>query len=191
MALTYRLTTLEKLKKYLGINTENTQPDDKLGPLIDAATLAIEAYCDNAFVQRAFTHYDRAGINGHKGGAKFIFPPRHPIVSVASITEAPSGTIPATDYVVYDSYLEHISCWPTPENRWTVAYTAGRYASTDAVEENLRLACHMLVEDWHMKPTGPVQSSSSAQRSVGFTEAEIPARVKLLLDSGGYVSRAV
>jgi len=183
MALSYRLTTLERLKTALGLPA-STSDDPKLDALVDAATVAIENYCDNGFVTRSYSEYSRAGINGHQGGARRIFLRRYPIQSVASITEAPSGTIPATDYLIYgdEGYLEHVSYWPAPDDRWTIAYTAGRFASTTAVDEALRLACHMLVEDWKRKPDGPVSSTSSAQRSQSFTEADMPQRVKLVLE---------
>lgn len=182
MALSYRLTTLDRVKKYLV--TLGTQQEGKVEPLIDAATLAIEGYCQNAFVQRAFTDQHTGGVHGERGGAKRLFLSRYPIVSVASITDPAGGTVAATDYVVAsaEGYLEHVGMWPAPTYRWSIAYTAGRFASESAVNEDVRLACHMLIEDWLRAPTGPISSKSGGQRSVQYESRDIPERVRALLE---------
>lgn len=75
---TYALTTLDKVKDYLGITV--TTFDEILNRLINDATASIETYCNRQFAARAYTmeRYDGSGV-------KILQIRNYPIISVERI----------------------------------------------------------------------------------------------------------
>lgn len=194
MPLSYALSTWPHLKAYL----RRDDVDPLLGDeLIDAATQAMEGEVGgHPFVVRAFTELSTGGPGGQRGGAKRLFLGRRPIASITSITDTiiPSVTVPATDYALNGplGYLEHVASWPAPTSPgfWQIAGTAGRYASVEAVDPDLRLACHLQVAYWLTRPIDAVMAVSSDGKSRSYRfigEPELLPEAKALLRKFAWV----
>lgn len=153
MALTYAVTTVPHLLAYLQRSADDLL---LLEQLIDGATIAFEKYCKKPLVTRAFTEKHTGGPNGKRGGSKELFLDHRPIVSVTSIQDDQStpATVPSADYQVLaeEGILEHHAHWPAPIYHWNVAFTAGHFTTTEAVDENVRLAAHVQIDHWLSGP---------------------------------------
>ncbi len=161
---------LEEGKRHLNVTT--TTDDAEILAFIGGATFAIEAYVQNAVVQRAFTEDYTAGNGLRIGGARRIYLKRYPIVSVASITDDESNTVSSDDYIIVadEGYLEHDWRWPAPVGRWTVVYTAGRYTTTKTVEQHWKTACKLLLADYWNLPQSNVQSKKIGDLSIAYRD---------------------
>jgi len=83
---TYALTSLAKVKAYMGIT--DTATDAVLAQLINAVSLAIERYCDRKFKSRSYTMERQDG-----SGSNIIFVKNYPIVSIERIATATTGAL--------------------------------------------------------------------------------------------------
>lgn len=184
------LISLVEAKSHLGITVADH--DTLLEALVDGSSAAIEAYCRNIFVQRTVTEIAA-------GSVKRLYLKSYPIVSVTSITDPASNTVPSTDYVIYkaEGMLLHAGNWPVAQDtngnvaRWSVVYVAGRAANTAAVDADVKLACKLLVATRFSQRSGGIASKSVGDLSVSYREGQLesgglPAEVTALLAS--YVS---
>lgn len=188
--LAYALTTVPAALSFLATEVEPQVVES----MIDAATVRIENYCDNGFVQRAYTEYHTGGINEHTlGGAARMFLSRSPIVSVTSVVDQDDTptTVAATDYRIDHvvNALQHDSTWPAPVGRWIVSYVAGRFAATADVTADLQLAAQFLVADWLGDPQRPVLSTSTGARSQNYVTGGMSERVTKIIEP--YVRRLI
>lgn len=190
------LVSLAEAKSYLNIT--GTSRDVQIQAIVDGASALIEDFCQNAFVQRSFTEHYTGGINIHKGGAKRLYLKHFPIVSVASITDDRGYVMPSDQYVIWPEkgILEHFGYWYVPQTttgapgRWTVVYTAGRYANTAAVLPSLKLACNMLIATRWMARAPGIMRQRIGELDIQwdrnlYTEG-MPAEVRSML--GPYVT---
>lgn len=185
MPLAYALSTWPQAQPWLE-QVGHVKDPTWVEQMLDAATVRIEHETGATFVQRSFTERRRGGVLGVRGGAKRIYLDHYPVVSVTSITDEDSDTVAAADYRILEDLgaLEHDGRWPVPTGEWSIVYTAGRYASTDAVAEDVRLACNLLVSHW-------IGAREDGGGSVGILglQGALPSDVKSLLTP--YQSRSV
>ena len=173
MTLSYALITTAEARLGRGMPT-GTDYETLIDALVDSASQAIEDHCNNIFVIRAVTErvmWERIA------GRSVIALRKYPIVSVTSIQDqdSPANSIPSTDYWVDPDagFLVGTGGWQVPVNAngfatyWTVTYTAGRYATTAAVDAVLKTACRMTVEDVFFNGAG-----DSVRRKIGDLEVE-------------------
>jgi hypothetical protein len=166
------LVTWPEVERVVSVSTSD---HDAMPHLISAATAAIEAYIDNAMVQRAFTEDYSGGVKPWLlGGAKRIKLRKYPIVSVASITDDDSNTVAATDYTVVADlgWLEHDGTWPRPVGRWTIVYTAGRYADTASVAADVKQAAIRVIRAWLSGRAPDVESVTVGPVTERYRSAE-------------------
>jgi hypothetical protein len=181
------LLDLEEGKRHLNVTT--TTDDAEILAFIGGATFAIEAYVGNAIVQRSFTEDYTAGQGPRIGGASRIHLKHYPIVSVTSITDDESNTVASTDYIILadEGYLEHDWRWPAPVGRWTIVYTAGRYATTKAVEQHWKTACKLLLADYWNLPKSNIESKKIGDLDIkyrtqsGDSTSSMPMAVERLI----------
>lgn len=167
-ANTIDLVTIDDVKTFLTLT--GTVDDVLLQVLVTATSKSFEDYCLTAFVIQSFTEL-------HQGLIKQIFMRRYPITAVTSITASGgTWTVPSTDYWVDTErgILEHFGRFPIPTNtagqrtRWSIVYSAGRFANTAAVTSDLRLACMRVVADAYERRSPGVSSVAVGDMSVGY-----------------------
>lgn len=216
MALAHRITTLERLVDFLPTSQSRLEGEDRERAVmcIDAATIAIEQHLQRPVVIREFEERHDAGFSGragslgqiHRSGANKLFLKRYPIVSVASIEDDNSNTVDADAYWIdpQRGYLQYRggglegavpyngAGWPAPVGAWTVTYSAGLAANTDAVETaapDIELACLMATRDlWRGGPPA-LTSKSSGQKGESYRApmSALSDEVKSLLEP--YIAR--
>ena len=95
---TYALTTLAKVKTYLGI--ANTDSNTILTRIINSVTAGIENYCGRKFKARAYTMERQDG-----GGSNFLYVNNYPIISVERVATTTTGAlqIKCTDTGAYSA----------------------------------------------------------------------------------------
>lgn len=158
----YALLTDTELSAY-GLDTSGNKPSAE--KYNNAAALKLEDMCGGtAFVRRSFTEDISGGLLARRGGSKRVYLSRTPIVSISSITDDDSNTISSDDYTVVgtlgNSYLEFDGVMQAPVGRWTVVYTAGVFADTDSVTDDVKLAALTLIR--RMQENKGVTSTSSS-----------------------------
>lgn len=204
--LPYALVSLDEAKAALGVT--GTSQDDSITAAINAATLQIEGYCQNAFVERQFDEFYSGGVNGRRGQARRMFLRHYPIVSVASITDDSDEEVAADEYTIWpeQGFLEHAWRWPVPmaeksgTGRWRVTYTAGRFADTASVAADLKEAVYRLMRYWRARKVPGVGTKRVGDFFVTFNtggggsggggggaDPSLPDDVTLLLQP--YISR--
>lgn len=137
------LATVAEVKNILEITASDQ--DAAIEALINGESKRVENYCQNALVRQSFT--DQLVEEVVRRDRKRLRLRYYPIQSVTSITDLDSVTIASTDYRIWKNYgyLVHISYWPVPVGYWSIVYTAGRFASTSAVDDALKETCAQLV----------------------------------------------
>jgi len=191
------ILTLDEARTYLGVD-DDVVTSARLQQLVDSATLQIEEYIQNAVVQGTFTEK-------FKGGTNQWFLRRYPIQSITSITDPSSTTIPATDYILeeeqgriiaFGRFATAVETDGRPA-RWSVVYIGGKYASTDVVDPNFKLAANLLIAERFERPEAGVISKKVGDLQIMYSDAGrsftgpglIPAEVRQLI--GSHVSRQV
>lgn len=167
------LISLAEAKTYCGTTAgmQGFAQDTLLSSLITAASLAIRQACNGTiYIQQSFTEdYDMGKRPGELGNARRVYLLHRPIVSVTSITDDDSSTISSDDYTVIaeQGVLEHDCWWPSPAGRWTVIYTAGKYADLTSVPENVKLACKLEINRLLLRRVPGQTSRNVSGRSGG------------------------
>jgi hypothetical protein len=118
------LTTLARVKEYLGIEDSDTTHDAKLTNLLAAASRYIESYCDNIFTASTYTEY-------HSGrGAGWLSTRNTPISAITRVATEPATvlTIANTDTTNKRAY---VSVGSTSVS-WVRTPAAGSIAATAA-----------------------------------------------------------
>jgi len=166
----YALLTDSEVNTYIPTDQGSTLKHPPIDKLNDAAALKLEDMCaGTAFVQRSFTEDHSGGLRGRLGGLKRLYLNRTPIVSVASITDDDSNTVASTDYTIVgtlgNSYLEFDGVIPAPVGRWTIVYTAGVFATTEAITWDVKVAALALVRALRDNSGRLASSSSLSGRS--------------------------
>ena len=193
----YYALTYPEAKNHLGVTSDTGESE--ILALVGAATFTIEGYLGLPLVRRSFSEDHTGGIGERLGGARRMYLRNYPVVSTGiTITDDDATTIDSDDYTVIadQGILEHDWQWPAPVGRWTVVYTAGRYANTDAVEQHFKTAAKLLLGDIYNMPESNVQSKSIGDLSITYGSntsqlgtVTMPSRVAMILDP--YRSRSV
>jgi len=148
MAVDTDLTTLTKVKTYLGISDSDS--DTLLGTLIDAASKAIKNYCHDNFDSTEYTEY-------HDGPRTEDLVLKHrPIISITDIWDDPDrdyedGDKLDADDDDYVSYADEgiiraeAHTWNEGNKNIKITYTAG-YTSIPA---DVDLSCQIQVAYWY------------------------------------------
>lgn len=186
----HALITLEEVKALLGITS--TSFDDKLTGIINFQSARLDRWCRVGLVQRTYveqylgsakderTFYpelanpDREFFTG--GQTREIALRHYPVVSVASIEDGDGNSVASTDYHIRkrQGILEHFGGWPIPYDanellgEWTITYTAGFFANTAAVTEDVKAAVFALVARQHSVLVPGVASMATGTLSVSF-----------------------
>ena len=190
------ILTLSEAKDYLSLSRTVTDDDQRLLALTAAVTSQIETYVNNAIVEATF-------VDRFYGGNKFVYLQKFPITGITSITDTQTTpqTIASDKYVRLDDQgmLRHVGTFPTAKDvngntdRWTCTYTAGRFASVEAVTEDWKLAASILLAERYERPEDGVTSRKVGDLAVSYTGAPasqlVPNAVVGLI--GSYVSRGV
>jgi len=174
----YALIETFEAREYPGMPA--TGSDAIIDVLIDGCSLAIEKHCDGKlFVQRAITEdYTWEEIKRQSKHADTIWLRKQPLVSVTSITDPAGNTVDSDDYWLDKAKgaLRTTGQWTIPQDSngfatyWTIIYTAGLFASTLAVDANLKLACMMFVADLFKHPNPAVLSKSVGDLKISYRE---------------------
>ena len=190
------ILTLSEAKDYLSLSRSVTDDDQKLLALLPAVTRQIETYINNSILEGTF-------VDRFYGGKKYVYLQKFPITGITSITDTQTvpQTIASDKYIRLDDQgmLRHVGTFPTAKDvngntdRWTCTYTAGRFASVEAVTEDWKLAASILLAERYERPEDGVTSRKVGDLSVSYTMADaaqlVPNAVVGLI--GSYVSRGV
>lgn len=164
---TYDAVTLGELKTALQI--DGTAEDEALARLISATTLEVERRLGTQFVIRSLVEY-------HEGGGKRLYPQRAPIASVTTIVDPAANAVLSTQFVVRQQrWIEHWGNFPNAYSTtgqptdWTVTYTAGWFASTSVVAQDVKAEIVRAVAALREAPAAGVASVGVADLSISYT----------------------
>jgi uncharacterized phiE125 gp8 family phage protein len=177
------LVTLAQVKNYLKI--DNSDYDDTLEIMIEAATLKTEDYCATWWL-KAETTEEHIG-EGHSS----LFLHRAPVTEVDSITltnlDGEEETLDTDDYIVYESAGMIYSLYLYDRYKIEITYTAGFLDSIDDAIETVPeavLAVLMTIADWWNNPTGILSQSITGIGALNFeAELQLPGKAKAKLSS--------
>lgn len=161
------MVTLEKLKNYLKV--DNTDSDDTLQMLLDAAVRKTQDYCSTYWEETLVTE-KRIG-----DGKVYHYLYRSPVKGVSSLT---LDGAEVTGYKSFENGLVY-DYWPKL-SEMVITYTAGY----DVTPPEAKLAMLMCVADWFNNPQGIDLENLSGVGSATFAkEVDLPDRVKAKLSS--------
>ncbi len=167
MAAANALMTVAEAKVILGIS--GSTDDALLDVLIDAASAAIEQYCNAHLIQATVTERQW-------GGKQYIYLRKYPIVSVTSITDPAANTVTSTYYYIEKDMgrLRYDGTFPLAYNsaglvaEWTIVYVAGFFANQGAVTQDVKMACARTVAWLKDNPSPGVTSVGVGSLSVSY-----------------------
>lgn len=181
MAASMDLTSLAKLKAYLGLSAGDD--DTLLTSLIDSASEAIEQYCG-----RPFARTERTEL--HDGcGSKSILLDCRPVASVASVHDDAgrefddASLLPAENYTFYpESGVLTLDAGVFGDGRRNVqvVYTAGYASAPPAVEQAANILAAHFYNRGRQGGDGVVSETLGAY-SVSYDAADWPGSVRALL----------
>jgi hypothetical protein len=175
------LTTLAKVKSQLDIPASDTSQDVRLTTYLNAASSAIESYCERKFEQATYTEYH------HGRRMNFIMPREFPIVSVTTLNIDndrlyPSDKdVPVNEYSIADRNrtIFYSGKFPQGFNNIKLVYTAGYATIPGDVELACIWACEWFVKHRERKDMGRV-SVSKGDESVGILASMPPMILELI-----------
>ncbi len=147
MALSaHALTTLAAVKDFLKIDNTDSQYDGLLERMINAASEAIEGYCQRHFERASYNEWYRGN------GRQMLVLSQSPIIQVI-LVELNNGAI--TDYEVMADYgmLYRLALWPA------YGYPAGLVGDRVGSSQNIRVvyeAGYILPKDEDLQASPPV-----------------------------------
>lgn len=180
MSDTLDLLTLTEAKQAIGTTVAATDLDTTIAAYVTACSRLLDANC-GPLVNRTYT------AEAHNGGDYTIrlnYPPAATVTTVTeyqgttavTVTQQTPGTLPNEGYVhdTASGYLYRTqggidARWYQGRQNITVTYTAGRFASTSAVDPRVKQAAGMLLRHlWAMQ---------YGSGNIMFGEAEVPVPV--------------
>ena len=166
------MVTLEKLKNYLKV--DNTDCDDTLQMLLDAAVRKTQDYCSTYWEETLVTE-TRVG-----DGKTVLHLYRLPVVEVDSVLI--NGEL-VEDYTERLSIGRLYRAWPSGAEI-TVTYSAGFAAYGEDIPPEAEAAIYQTVAAWYNNPTGVQNENVSGVGSVTYDISyELPLEVKQKLAS--------
>jgi hypothetical protein len=181
MAASTDLTTLAKVKAYLGL--ADATHDGLLEALIDSASEAIEHYCG-----REFALAERTEQHDGEGAAAVVLDCR-PVSALAAVYDDPSRQfgeatrIPEAGLVFYPEagIVERMNgCFRDGARNVRVTYTAGFSVTPPAVEQAANILVAHFFNRGHQGGDG-LASETLGAYAVSYNEAEWPAAARALL----------
>ena len=188
---------LANLKIRLGITTVDADRDTILQLMLDAATLAIDNFCNTTFAT-----VNTVASEVHDGdGSRYLQLRFRPITTVTTVTMEDSA-VSSDDYevqaregfLVFPETNEYNPRTRITGNRWLqgdqnidVAYEYG----TASVPKPIELACLRLASLWYRQQSG-VKSERMGPRDLTWSDAEggaMPVEVRGMLSA--YVEQGV
>lgn len=159
------LTTLAKVKEYLGIELTETSKDELLTRLLNSASATIENYCRRKFNAADYTEtFD--------GLARNIFPQQYPIISITNLTH---------DGALIEGYKNketYIDLGDKYYGEITLSYRGGY----EVIPEDLEQACIMLVDYYHKTDISNYSRTFADTGALLSKPVAMPGHVKVLLD---------
>ncbi|WP_141434387.1 head-tail connector protein [Bacillus sp. 03113] len=166
------LTTLESVKNYLKIGTEQTSEDSMLEGLINSASSAIENYCERKFKEQTYIDEEYDG-----GGSKYLHLKQYPVKEIISVA-IDETSLDVADYKVKKSngtLIRKNSVWPEGDINILVSYIAG----FSEIPNDLELACKHLVMSYFKSDIASF--STTFQEGFVFRPEALPSQVKALV----------
>lgn len=203
MADTLDILSFEEARR--AINSQQVSPDD-LALMLTAVSRVIDSVCGPVVVRTVTAEL-------HDGGTCAVYLRRRPVTSVTLVREAQNpGSIETLAAVAWGAATDGYFAPPSVDDPtlksgvirrklagfdsefWPgsdvveVTYVAGRYATTDAVDERFKAACSAVLRRlwkreagaWAQTPT--FLEATDANPSSGFYRAVMPIVVELLGD---------
>lgn len=176
------LTTLAKVKNQLDIPVSDTSQDTRLNTYLNAASAAIESYCERKFEQTTYTEYH------HGRRMNFIMPREFPIISVTELRvdgdrvfTDPSTLIPVNEYSIADRNrtIFYSGKFPQGFNNIKLVYSAGYATIPGDIELACIWACEWFVKHRERKDIGRT-SVSKGDESVGILASMPPMILELI-----------
>lgn len=185
--LTYALTSLTKVKNYLGIAAGVSTYDTVLEYLIDSVTLWIEGECGGRRLFDGATEVTEYYDGDDGTGKSKIFLKRYPVQSITSVSynSGTSGTptwtaFDADDYERDDNegVLHFLSSLPKGRQNIKVKYKSG-YVTT--IPQDLDVACcKMVAKEFDKRKSQGVLSESVGGGSVSWNENVDPSVLSVI-----------
>lgn len=173
------LTTLANVKQYLQIDPSDTDADDLLERMIDAASATIEKYCQRHFLQANYTE-SKDGTGQRRITVRNI-----PMTAVASVTvngiAIPARPSATGQGYTFDQYGVKLTGYEFTDgyDNVVISYTAGFAAVPDDVD----MACCELVSlRYKTLDRLGVTSKSLAGESISFNMGDFTEPVKRALE---------
>ena len=175
------LTTLAKVKTYLGIDSADTSKDNLLIDLINQASGYIETYTGRTFMSQTYTNV----IKDSRGG-NYLFL-NHTPVTAFTLLEYRSGTVDNPVWVTYASntylpylaegYLYFYGRLPKIHQGFRCTYTAGylidwanETTATHTLPFDLTKVCTEIVAtDYNMRQAQGIEAMSTEGQSLTFS----------------------
>ena len=172
-------TTLENLKSFLGVSSQDTSKDTLYELLIESCTEAAEKYLGRNIVARTITEepHDKQGSK-----TKYLQAQQYPITSITSIIE--DGQTIDQNILKIDKYNGIIKKPTNWHGAVLITYTAGLAQNTASVSKNLQLAIWHWVKDiLNLQENCNIKGETLGDYSVSYYEEHsIPKQVALLLE---------
>ncbi|MFH0911720.1 MAG: head-tail connector protein [Planctomycetota bacterium] len=181
MAASTDLTTLAKVKAYLGVS--GSGDDTLLEALIDSVSEAIEHYCGREFAAKERTEFHDGG-----GAASLVLRCR-PVQSIASLRDDPARLFPEGSEIAPAGYVFYPEAgivvldgasFSDGRRNVRVTYTAGFSAVPPAVEQAANILAAHFYNRGRQGGDG-LASESLGAYTVSYNEAEWPASAQGLL----------
>lgn len=196
----YDIVSVYEAKEYLGLELDVHDDDQLLLRLTRSATAALEGYLRNNIVSRSAT-------DSFLGYQRTWFLSRYPVASITSIVDAAANALTTDDYILIpETGMVHSRVGVFPQgvdssgltSRWTVTYTAGRFATAADVTPDFRLAILILTAERYNRREPNMQFVASGGTQTAYSTFSMSSRpvVHGLPDEvvalvGRYVSRAM
>lgn len=178
------LLTLQEGKRVVHIDAADTSEDLELAVYITAASGLIDMHAGPVVV-RSVTD------ERHIGSGSSVTLAKWPVVSVSAVrqisqTGTTISTFAAADYWLDSPFLKTVnSYWVTPITRWpnlSVDYTAGRVASTTAVDERYKRATGIVLTNlWREREIGVSEFQEFTTPQASFPAFALPNAARQLL----------
>ena len=202
--LSYALTTVAKVKAYLGITSSDY--DAVIELIVNQQTSLIEGYCGG----RRFLAADYVDVVDAKGGKRLFFN-NYPVRTFTSL-EYRSGTVSSPTWVTYDanSYLKYLAqgylqffgklpCVPqgmrlTYNAGYLIDFTAETNATLHTLPFDLTMAAtELAANEYNRRQAQGITSMTTEGQSITFDKgvSQITGNIKIALDRYKTVRMAI
>lgn len=162
--------SLQDAKQWLGLDADDTLEDHRLSLILQGVRAQVDQFCSTPLVEKTITER-------FAGGGDIWYLGACPVKSITSIADGAGNTLAATDYILFEElgFIESYGRFPRAtratgqQDRWTVTYVAGHFATEGAVGGDAANAILDLVADYYHKSGPDVQSiRTGVENTVSF-----------------------